>query len=1446
VTLAIRMTPERRQLIDLLFHAALARDSPQREEFLAVNCAGDQSLRFEVESLISFREHAPDVTETPPRKQVDAHKSEGQNESESGTVQEQISEPANAYQAYQLSRYYFQKVSFPDLSKSRTWLEEAVRLDPHFAPAHASLAEQCVMEAITGLQSPAESFPHAKEALRRASELNMTSAEFYTVAGFVDLICDWNFAAAEQNLRKSLEINSACAFANHYLGHVLMFQGRAVEAGACLQRALEIEPMNLYHGLMLTISYYLARDYQKTIEESERLLAIYPRFVVARSYRCMAWEQQGRAAEAIDEYERILLEPGGEIARRFMGFAYASIGDRGKALKTADKLDAESVAHYLSPTCQAVLYAALNERDKAFSYLQKGLAERDPWMLWSGTDPRLDCLRSDPRFEELLGKIGLKSPSGSHPSQLLPSIESGTLAGRLVKRRHQMTPERWSQINELFHQALACEKTDRQQFLSACCNDDELRVEVESLISSHEADVSFIETGAGDIAAELLGANKSAFKAGEQIGNYTIVRQLGSGGMGIVYLADDIRLKRKVALKLLPAHFTVNPDRVRRFEREARAASALNHPNMVTIYEIGQSNSTHFIATEFVDGKTLRELINEKPFTLSEALNVGIQVGAALAGAHEAGIVHRDIKPENIMVRSDGYVKVLDFGLAKLTEEQTAGSEETPTLLQSNPGLIMGTVQYMSPEQARAKRVDRRTDIWSLGIVLYELLSGHVPFSGDTPSHVMVSLMEDQLPSLADYANVPAELNRIVARALRKNQKERYQNASHLARDLKHLKRKLQAEEHLKRCLQAVPTRKEESRRDAIAAELQPLPVRHTVAVGTAHTTSSPGFQVSKARRPRKVFALGLAISLVLGLAAFGGYRLWLRNRATAQVVPFQTIELTRFTNSGRVNDAAISPDGRYVAYVAANEGKESIWLRELANSNATLIVPPTDVTYYGGTFSSDGKHFYYTSMEHSNSIGVLYRVPVSGGVPVKLIVDVDGPISLSSDDGQIAFVRGASTGERALMIARADGTDERKVASRTGYGAFSFNGPAWSPDGSSIACGAAYVDQSGRYSNLVAVDVKDGSIRQLSTQKWKLMGRIAWLKDGKGLVFTANKIGTPSTSQLWYLPYPNGELQRITRDLQDYHGVTVTSDATTLVSKQTQTISALWIAPNGNADLAKAILSHKADDAYDPFSYSRTRFSWTSNGQIIYTSLVNGNPNIWVMNANGTGHKQLTNDPGDNSFPSVTPDSRYIIFVSNRSGFMNLWRMDSDGGNQKRLTMGEDDSWPWSTPDSRWIVYHSGNQGLRTLWRVSTEGGHPEQLTDYPSLCPVVSPDGQWISFYYRPETKAPWKLAIIPFNGGPPVKTMDIPRDVDFRSLVRWTPDGSSLAYIVNRDGIHNIWVQPLDGRPASQLTNFKSDQIFWFDWSPDGQQLGVSRGTVTSDVVMIKDLHKVGDSQ
>ena len=466
-----------------------------------------------------------------------------------------------------------------------------------------------------------------------------------------------------------------------------------------------------------------------------------------------------------------------------------------------------------------------------------------------------------------------------------------------------MTPERWQQIKELFNEALECEPIQRDEFLDRkCANDETLRAEVESLLASLEEDHEFIEVPAGDLAAELLGTHRPSYASGHQIHNYRIERQIGSGGMGEVYLAEDTKLNRKVALKLLPPHFTVNPDRVRRFEREARAASALNHPNIVTIYEIGQSDSTHFIATEFVDGKTLRQLINEKPLTLNETLNIGLQVAEALNGAHSAGIVHRDIKPENIMIRHDGYVKILDFGLAKLTERQTIAAElETPTQLQTNPGLVMGTVQYMSPEQARARNVGVGTDIWSLGIVMYELLAGHVPFTGETPSHVMVSLMEDKLPPLKQHANVPEELDRFVAKTLRKNQKERYRTAGELARDLNNLKQELRQNSASKQWLKSVPCRKHGVNLPAVeplntVSEKHQIPIETRAAAETAaiesHPTSSAEYIVREIKSHRSL-ALGsvIVVFAVIAVAYF------FTQRASPSVASHSTTTLSVLAN---------------------------------------------------------------------------------------------------------------------------------------------------------------------------------------------------------------------------------------------------------------------------------------------------------------------------------------------------------------------------------------------------------------------------------------------------------------------------------------------------------------------------------------------------------------------
>jgi eukaryotic-like serine/threonine-protein kinase len=465
-----------------------------------------------------------------------------------------------------------------------------------------------------------------------------------------------------------------------------------------------------------------------------------------------------------------------------------------------------------------------------------------------------------------------------------------------------MQAERWQRIDYLFHAALEHKPDRRVAFLTRECeNDESLLSEVEALLASHEAPPTSIEMLVSDVAADLLA--DARLEPGTLVGHYKIIALLGKGGMGQVFLAEDTRLHRRIALKLLPAHFTVNPDRVRRFEREARAASALNHPNIVTVYEIGEFDATDFIATEFVDGKTMRQLIDERRLTLGETLNLVIQVATGLAAAHTTGIIHRDIKPENLMVRADGYVKILDFGLAKLTEQQVSEIEtETPTLLQSNPGLVMGTVQYMSPEQTRGRKVDARTDIWSLGIVLYELVSGQVPFTGETPSHVMVSVMEDELRPLADCATVPAELDRIVTKSLRKNKKERYETARELAHDLKSLNQELQVEGRLKRSLEVVPSRKERTT-GAQASSLATAFATKTAALQSATTgvtppTSSAEYLVGEIKRHQRSVVI-IAATVVIAIAVTAYFYLGRNHLPIPAGDAIDSIAVLPFVNEG-------------------------------------------------------------------------------------------------------------------------------------------------------------------------------------------------------------------------------------------------------------------------------------------------------------------------------------------------------------------------------------------------------------------------------------------------------------------------------------------------------------------------------------------------------------------
>ena len=430
-----------------------------------------------------------------------------------------------------------------------------------------------------------------------------------------------------------------------------------------------------------------------------------------------------------------------------------------------------------------------------------------------------------------------------------------------------METERWRQIKTLLHSALEREPSERSAFLAAACADDDLlRKEIESLITSHEQAGGFIESPAFEVMAESLTNNGTQSVAGQTLGHYKVIEQIGTGGMGEVYLAEDTRLGRKVALKLLPGYFTTDDERVRRFQQEARAASNLNHPNILTIYEIGEINSRHFIATEFIEGETLRHRLEKRQAKLSEALDIAVQMTSALSAAHRAGIAHRDIKPENIMLRTDGIVKVLDFGLAKLTEQKSA-ELETATLVKTREGIVMGSAHYMSPEQARGQKMDGRTDLFSLGVVLYEMLAGRPPFEGDTSSDIIVSILQKEpLPFVRFLPEAPKELQRIVTKALRKDVEDRYQTSRDLLVDLKSLKEELEFEAKLENSQSPDATGRAAALTsgDQATAGTRKDRATRTGDMAPAQVTSSAEYVINEIKRHKTVVAVIAAIVVLI------------------------------------------------------------------------------------------------------------------------------------------------------------------------------------------------------------------------------------------------------------------------------------------------------------------------------------------------------------------------------------------------------------------------------------------------------------------------------------------------------------------------------------------------------------------------------------------------------
>ncbi|NNF01022.1 MAG: serine/threonine-protein kinase, partial [Pyrinomonadaceae bacterium] len=646
--------------------------------------------------------------------------------------------------------------------------------------------------------------------------------------------------------------------------------------------------------------------------------------------------------------------------------------------------------------------------------------------------------------------------------------------------------DKWHQVKEIFVDALRQEAVDRSEFIEKRCSGDMgLKAEVESLLSSYDSTESFLESPAVGEVAELLAADSSRLKDGDFLKHYRIVKKIGAGGMGEVYLASDTKLGRQVAIKILSESFESGHSNLKRFFLEAKAASGLNHPNIMVVHEIGEFDGTHYIASEYVEGKTLSQVIAKRSLSLLEIVDISTQIVSALAAAHRVGIIHRDIKSDNLMLRADGLVKVLDFGLVKMAEKKGMEVDfdaATQELMNTRDGMILGTAAYMSPEQARGKPVDLTADIWSFGVVLYQLVTRALPFPGETPSDIIASILKSEPETIRKYvSDVPEDLEVIVRKCLQKNPIDRYASAGELSEAIKLLKHRLEFGGNT----EPLKHRVSEDPRPNLATDGKLTAVTAAPSgSGSAVNNSYVSEIVTGAKARPALFALILAsVALVMTAGYFGASRLiW----SSPPRDSFREMRLAKLTFEGSAtNVSAVSPNGKYIAYAREEGGKQALIVRQVETSGVVELIPPADIDYEGLSFSPDGNFVYYAT-EKSGSGNELFRIPVLGGSAKKVISGLGIRWAFSAEGEKIAYIRSKTS----LFVANVDGSDEQQISNLPEGEVASFL--SWSPKKNTIVV-ATYSRPDSR-AHLVAIDMDDGSRNRLNAGNWKVVSGLRWL----------------------------------------------------------------------------------------------------------------------------------------------------------------------------------------------------------------------------------------------------------------------------------------------------------------------------------------------------------------
>jgi Tol biopolymer transport system component len=956
-----------------------------------------------------------------------------------------------------------------------------------------------------------------------------------------------------------------------------------------------------------------------------------------------------------------------------------------------------------------------------------------------------------------------------------------------------MRAERFRRIDELFDAALERGAGERDAFLdSACAGDDELRAAVERLLAAHARAADFIESPAMEVAARLAVTSE----VGRRVGPYKILSPLGAGGMGEVYLAEDVRLNRRVALKLLPGAFTQDPERVRRFEREAHAASALNHPNIVTIHEVGEWDGVHFIATEFVEGRTLRSLIAGEGLKAGDALGVASQVAEALAAAHAAGIIHRDIKPENIMLRPDGYAKVLDFGIAKLT-----GRGDSSEGVETETGAVVGTVAYMSPEQALGQKLDQRTDVFSLGVVLYETLTGEHPFRGATNAATFDRILNHHPPT----PNIPdpgaaTELERVVCRALEKNRELRHQTAADLRAELKTLQRALEPTPPVSGAADAPrPRRPRGSPKPAARVALSALLLALAAAV------------IYFATRPAESPA----------------------GEAAPAAAPAPSLNFTQLTDQpGQELYPSLSPDGKALVYAArGTSGDWNVYWQRVGGGNPRNLTENSPADDMQPAFSPDGEYIVFRSEREKGGLFIMGAT----GESVRRLTDFGFFPAWSPDGREVSFstegfsdpnsrrlspsmiwVVNASTGERRQL------TD-----AKTGDAAQ----PAWSPDGARIAYWGKH---KGGQRDIWTIPARGGDPAPV-TDDAAFDWNPVWSPDGKFLYFASDRGGSMN---LWRVPLeeqtgrPTGPPEPLTTPSTYAQQVTFSRDGRRAAYVNQVSSTNIFTV---DFNPYKERITGQPVAVTQGFRHASGPHLSPDGRWFVYSSQGEKQEDIYLVARDGASPpRKLTDDAYKDRGPRWSPDGASIAFYSDRSGRYEAWAINADGGGLRQLTFTEGPSvaYPFWSPDGARVAYNRLGESCSIIevgkpWAEQTPRRLPnpaDRRMEY-IWATSWSPDGRKLGGWMNPESE---NAGVVVYD----FETGGFEQITEFGTSPVWLSDNRRLLF----DHLHKLYLVNSKTKKVQELLPPSPHRVSGYGLSPDGRTLYYGLAVREADVWLL----------